>query len=268
MPCQKKPTKATAARQVGFLTTRPSRRSPATSQASSLPANDTSRAAAARGASTREVGLPDSTLPAGPPCSQGQQSELMGHFMPMPLPGSDTTTINMLAAGSAAATDGPSTADVAAEVIRQLRSQGLVMRGAGQQLATQVPCPSEQAIPPASAQPAISRVVAQLTGEERHTVSSIYQPLDLHVDTTIKAQIQANEFIEFNTLTISPAPIHQPEQYSLQITGNNLQVVPKQKNIPYPHPRAMDICIPHLRHDIHPSPPVFHLRTNEICLDN
>ena len=133
----------------------------------------------------------------------------------------------MLAAGSAAATDGPSTADVAAEVIRQLRSQGLVMRGADQQLATQIPCPSEQAIPPASAQPAISRVVAQLTGEERHT--SISQPLDLHVDTKIKARIQTNEFIELNTLTISPAPIHQPEQYSLQITGNNLQVVPKQK---------------------------------------
>ena len=172
----------------------------------------------------------------------------------------------MFAVGLAAATEGPPTADVAAEVIRQLQSQGIVMRGADQPLCT---CPSDHAIPPASVQPAKSRVVDQLTGEERqHGVSSISQPIDIHVENKIKARIQANEFIEFNTLSISPAPIHQPEQYSIQIAGNSPAGRPKTKINPYPHPRAMDICLPHLRHDLHPSPPVCHLRTNEICLNN
>ena len=103
----------------------------------------------------------------------------------MPLPGSAAMS-DMFAVGLAAATEGPSTADVAAEVIRQLQSQSIVMRGADQQLGT---CPSDHAIPPASVQPAISRVVDQLTGEERqHDVSSISQLIDIHVEKKLKHQ--------------------------------------------------------------------------------
>ena len=50
-------------------------------------------------------------------------------------------------------------------------------------LFARVPCPSVLAILSTSVQPAIPRVVAQLTGEaSQNTVSSISQPIDMHVE--------------------------------------------------------------------------------------
>ena len=219
-------TPATATRQVGANVGRLPRHPPATSLPAAVASHTGTRSATTGRASRRSSARPARTQGATSPSlsPQHEASDLSEPLMPMPLPARD----NNFAARSSVATGGPSTAEVAAEVVRQLQSQGLVMRSDIQPTAG----PSTEPTPGPSAQPAIARVVSELTGEaSQHSFNSISRPIDLHVDLKVKAKVQAGEFVDFNNLIIqSFNNTFQSEQhYSIQLAGNALEVVPKQK---------------------------------------
>ncbi|XP_021356425.1 uncharacterized protein LOC110452313 [Mizuhopecten yessoensis] len=100
-----------------------------------------------------------------------------------------------------------------------------------------LPSTSLQTTPPVldpySLQSPIQNAVAGFTGTDTclpHTpaYSSISRPLDVHLDSKIKAKIMCNEFVEFGALLSTKS---HPDQFQLQVQGNNLSLVPNTKKI-------------------------------------
>ena len=79
-----------------------------------------------------------------------------------------------------------------------------------------------------SAQPALANVIATMTGEQEHNsaFSSIAMPVDLHIDSKLRAKIQGNGYVDFGGLSHRN---QTTEQYQLQVTGDSVALVPRSR---------------------------------------
>ena len=121
-----------------------------------------------------------------------------------------TTTVQ-----SAQPWSGPSTTDLAAEMLRQMQAQGLVMSPPATASQHAVSPPSATSPSPVpSAQPALANVIAGMTGEREASASftSLSMPVDLHIDVKLRANIQANGYVDLGGCCL--AEVRQPSNTS------------------------------------------------------
>ena len=117
----------------------------------------------------------------------------------------------------------PSTTDLAAEMLRQMQTQGLVMSPPATSSQHAVSPPSATSPSPLpSAQPALANVIAGMTGEREASDSftSLSMPVDLHIDVKLRAKIQANGYVDFGGLLSRRS--EATEQYQLQVTRDSV----------------------------------------------
>ena len=146
----------------------------------------------------------------------------------MPLPSSPPPVESprpLSAVQSAQPWSGPSTTDLAAEMIRQMQAQGLVMSPPATASQHAVSPPSATSPSPVpSAQPALANVIAGMTGErEASGFTSLSMPVDLHIDVKLRTKIQANGYVDFGRLLSRRS--EATEQYQLQVTGDSVALV-------------------------------------------
>ncbi len=81
--------------------------------------------------------------------------------------------------------------------------------------------------PVPSAQPALANVIAGMTGEREASASftSLSMPVDLHIDVKLRANIQANGYVDLGGLLSRRS--EATEQYQLQVTGDSVLAPPK-----------------------------------------
>ena len=184
---------------------------------------------------SRRIAASTSTgRPRGRPQAEGT-SRTDTNENAMPLPGSSAPVAppRQLSAGATSTTSapswsGPSTTDLAAEMIRQMQAQGLMMTPSAptQHGITLPPDATPSTVP--SAQPALANVIATMTGEQEHNAafSSIAMPVDLHIDSKLRAKIQGNGYVDFGGLSHRN---QTTEQYQLQVTGDSVALVPRSR---------------------------------------
>ncbi|XP_021341684.1 uncharacterized protein LOC110442413 [Mizuhopecten yessoensis] len=74
----------------------------------------------------------------------------------------------------------------------------------------------------------LSQVLSNFTGENGfETCHSISRPLDMHIDTKLKAKILAGEYIDFGLLLQKSS---DSDHFKIQFHNNELALVPKQKS--------------------------------------
>ena len=77
-----------------------------------------------------------------------------------------------------------------------------------------------------SAHPALANVIATMTGEQEHNAAFSYaMPVDLHIDSKLRAKIQGNSYVDFGGLLSHRD--QTTEQYQLQVTGDSVALVPR-----------------------------------------
>ncbi|XP_033732850.1 uncharacterized protein LOC117322188 [Pecten maximus] len=165
----------------------------------------------------------------------------------------------------------PGVSELAAEMLRQMKADGLIMRSANLMGPT-VPVPATSTAPQTHTTPqatmshsstaregltsverpeqvgvAISDVnsstfateaISSLTGtpalnSNNFSMNSISRPLDVNVDIRLKQKIWAEQFVEFGALV----QVKHNETYELTMEANNLALVPKSRPVPI---RTMD----------------------------
>lgn len=98
--------------------------------------------------------------------------------------------------------------------------------------STSQPSTSGPSASPYNIQSPIHHALDNITGTSSaylpapNSYSSISRPLDLHVDAKMKAKIMSHEFIEFGSLLSTSS---HPDQFRIQVNGDNLSLVPNSK---------------------------------------
>ncbi|XP_041375531.1 serine-rich adhesin for platelets-like [Gigantopelta aegis] len=193
------------------------------------------------------------TTTTGPDVSGQSTSQMSETTTTGPgVPGQSTSQM------SETTTTGPGVSAIAAEVIRQLKEEGLVLRQApsatgtspaaakdvrsgprfGEVIST-APAPSTSQEQPTFITGAIEQLTSTAAqGRDDYSINglngSISRPLDINVDVRHKEKIWSDQFVDFGQL-LQNRPI---DEFDISFQTNTFSLIPKSRPVPI---RSMDV---------------------------